>query len=239
MEQPKARSDRIKTGGPGSCKICANPTDLSVIRHQQSDSWCRGQSRAPPGAVILSAMSTVPWLCTLADPRHSWPHSCGAMRAMSLAVLGARTGTALVQHKRETRHMSSSRYQVAKQWMFLFVLFYLLTKGIALLQTWCFSLPGSSSALRQLRLLLRHRVQPQSWGAKAEGSIRKQGDVSRKLRLQLHAAQQRFTVPAGGKAGTGAPPKCGGGMAASARYSAESGQQEETCSSKLVCSDGT
>lgn len=75
-------------------------------------------------------------------------------------------------------------------------------KGIALLLTWCFSLPGSSSVLWQLNLLLKHRVWPWSWGIKAEGSVRKQGEASRKPRLQLSAAQPRFAVPAGGKAET-------------------------------------
>lgn len=112
-------------------------------------------------------------------------------------------------------------------------------KGIALLQTWCSSLIGLSSALQQLKLLSRHRVRPLSWGAKTEGSIRKQGKVSCKPRLQLCAAQLRFAVPASGKAGTGAAPKRGGGKAASPRDSVESGQQEGTRSSELMCSDGT
>lgn len=155
---------------------------------------------------------------------------------MSLAVLGARTGTDLIRQKWETLHVISSRYRVSKK---MDVSVYLLTKGIALLQTWCFCLPGSSSALQKLRLLLVYRVRLWSWGAKAEGSIRKEGEASCKLRLQRCAAQLRFMVPASGKAGTGELPKRGGGMAASSRDSAESGQQEGTCSSELISSDGT
>jgi len=67
-----------------------------------------------------------------------------------------------------------------------------------------------------------------------EGSIRKQGEAS----CKLSAAQPRFAVPAGGKAGAGAPPKHRGETAASARGSAESGQRGGTCSSELLCSDG-
>lgn len=69
-------------------------------------------------------------------------------------------------------------------------------------------------------------------------AVRKQGEASRKPRLQLGAAQLRSVVPAGGKAGMGTPVKRGGGTAAPARDSAGSGQQERTCSSELVCSDG-
>lgn len=57
-----------------------------------------------------------------------------------------------------------------------------------MLQTWCFSLPGSSSALQLLRLLLRHSLTSEV-EAKVEGSIRKKGDT-----LQVKAAAMSCSV---------------------------------------------